>query len=751
MGLFSSEYVTSVGTSVDRVIKDVSLPNALKTGVTQALLTEGELVDNMLESVIGSVGVRAERMYAYARDHYTHGLPSGTFLSASKGKPEATAILSALEGVPVEVDYCHLGPPNKLHIGWLRLIANHGYNPATNQIAAMSAIKGYPVYLDDLLVVVPTSQVATINPMVLDQWGIPATAGVTPERTLQSPALGALRAPSPIFLDATATVCYVRADCIWKVGEVLHRESLTIAVNDLDGTLDYFHVNYVVGGVVKYWLYQSGLGTWPTLDALFNQPVQTNGTFFPFGYFRYNKSSEISDTTTQTYKTSKKMLNYLGMGYDQVAAAVDANPDIAAVEQAMVVMAVPANTTHPLERRYLFEFFDILFEKTEGKFTSPVAAELAEATPREGLSALISMARDPYHARSVMVIQDKRFKMSLANTGIFKKRVMGSIGVTGSHGSGFTSGLQTVETTDLATGLVTLSQWPVQYHYYRRQVSHAIYEEIQVNGLRLMFHIYGRYMTIHNDAAASLLIPLDRSITKRYNTVDRELLYSRSLHYIFNSRVETEVKWYQQDWFQFVMMAVAIVVTMMTAFSDGGALITAIGTGSAALISAAVMTILIHLLIAVLVSVALKLFVKAFGVEFALLVALVAALWGGYKAFQAGSIQGAPWATELLALSNGLSKAINVTVADGMRDLLSEYESFNLFKTEAEKELEAANKLLEHNNFLSPWVIFGEKPNDFYNRTVHSGNIGMLSIGAISSYVDIALTLPKLDETIEGN
>jgi hypothetical protein len=85
---------------------------------------------------------------------------------------------------------------------------------------------------------------------------------------------------------------------------------------------------------------------------------------------------------------------------------------------------------------------------------------------------------------------------------------------------------------------------------------------------------------------------------------------------------------------------------------------------------------------------------------------------------------------------------------DDMSNLLAEYESFNLMKDEAEKQLEAANKLLEHNNRLDPFTIFGESPDAFYNRTVHSGNTGMAGISAISSYVDIALTLPTLSSTI---
>ncbi len=47
-----------------------------------------------------------------------------------------------------------------------------------------------------------------------------------------------------------------------------------------------------------------------------------------------------------------------------------------------------------------------------------------------------------------------------------------------------------------------------------------------------------------------------------------------------------------------------------------------------------------------------------------------------------------------------------------------------------------------------PLIVWGEAPNDLYNRTVHSGNIGMAGIEMIKSYVDVALTLPRLNNTV---
>ena len=49
MGLFSSKYETVVGTSVARAIKDELLPNAVRTGVTTAILQSSDIVENVME------------------------------------------------------------------------------------------------------------------------------------------------------------------------------------------------------------------------------------------------------------------------------------------------------------------------------------------------------------------------------------------------------------------------------------------------------------------------------------------------------------------------------------------------------------------------------------------------------------------------------------------------------------------------------------------------------------------------------
>lgn len=739
MGLFSSKKVTTVGTTVSRMIADDQLPDAIQTGVLKSIFAEdgGDIPAYIMEELVGSIGLRAEQMYAYAKKNYTHGLPSGQYLSATKGRNEVAAVLTALEGSPVMVDYCRYGPPNNLHVGWLKLVADHGYDPVTNQLGTLSTQKGTEVYLIDAVVVVPAAGLEDNQPGSLDQWGPAASSGLLPGRTL-----GSLRKHSPVRVDPNATSEYLQVTYTWKSTNVFQQTEwsggfFNVPTDGYDDEADYFQVRYAVGDAIKYWMYQVGSGTYPTLDAVFAEPDEIAGTFFPFAYFRFNKTSEVDNTTTEAYKTTKKMLKYLGVDYAMVGEAVNENPDIADVEQAMLVMAVPASTTNPIEQRYLFDFFDTLYGASEEKFSSQTQVSVKKW-----------FFGDNDIDKSSIIIQDKRFKMALSNEGLFKQRRSGSVGSVGSYQSGifYENVVQTYE-TEFGSQQVIVA---MPTHYYRRQVAPGLYDEIQVRNLQMKYFVYDNYTVTADETDNILLIPLDMSIVEDYSFPDRERLYTRALHYVFNSRVVTKLRWYQSDFFQFLMIAVAVVVTVWSMGTTMAPMLAALAAGTTTL-SAVAWALVVKLLTGLIIAAALKLFVKAVGVEFAFLLAIVAVAYGGMHALNAGSIQGAPWAGELLSLATGLGQAISESIGELIGDLAKEASEFTKFMEEQFKLLDTAKDLLKNTSLLQPFIIFGESPETFYNRTVHSGNIGVISIDAVSWYVDMALTLPELDETIGDN
>lgn len=736
MGLFSSKTVVTVGTTVSRIVEDASLPNSIKTGGLAALVKDGESIDYIRDELLQGIGFRAESMYHYAEDKYSNGLPSGQYFSNNIGEPAVKQVLESIEGVPVIIEYSRLGSPNGFHIGWISLINSHGYDPVTNKLNTLSITKGVNVYLDDMTLVVPTSDHHKYSESALTEWGTPASAGYTPNKV--SIGLNKLVTSSPLVLDALATEDYIRVAYVWKSPNILgvSKGTFNIPIVGYDDTADYFQVKYTVGGLIKYWVYKVGEGTYPSLDNLLDTAPIELGTYFPFVYFRYNKAAVSTDVNNMEFKTSKKTLKYLGINYVDMIDAINSNPGIADVQQAMLLMAVPAVTSIPIEQRYLFDYFNSIYKNTAKQyaFTDSYNRLFIRNIPKNGF-----------------IIQDTKFKMSIRYDAIYKQIKIGTFPTIVS-GYGSEDYIEQVETLDIE-GAVSFENINStrKYHFYRNKVTSGIYEEIKVYNLEVTYYVLGDYTVIADETDNILLIPIDRAISKKYNVIDRELLYTRSLHYVFNSVQITKVKWYQQGWFGDLLKIVGLVLTVMSFGTDGGAFYAALSSLSYAAIAAVVKAFIIKMLIGYIIGQILILFVQAIGIDAAVILAVVAAAYGFYTKMDNINMQQVLWGDNLLKLANGLMSGIQETVKDLMEDLMQEASEFSKFVGEQTKTLEDAKELLHNRVLLSPFVIFGETPKEYYDRTVHSGNIGVVGISAVGKYVETALTLPKLRDTLGEN
>jgi len=329
---------------------------------------------------------------------------------------------------------------------------------------------------------------------------------------------------------------------------------------------------------------------------------------------------------------------------------------------------------------------------------------------------------------------------------LVKRRVAGTIGKIGTHSADYISTIQIVNYVELTTGTDAPEQYDMTYHRYRKQITETVYEEIRVPGLAVTYYIKDQHTVLADNDDPILLIPLDYTITSKYPIPIKEELYARSLHLIFNSYVVQTIKWYQTSVFKYVVIIIAIILTILSKGATIKLLIAALAAGAYAAAAYIIISIIIEQYI---VATLFKLFVKAVGVKIAFLAAIVAAAYGVYDALDAGSLNGAPFAQDLLSLSNGLSKAVVDNISANIAKIIEQSTEFLKFMDEQTKLLDTANELLDNSVKMNPIVIFGETPDEYYNRTIRAGNIGIIGIEAISSYVDISLTLPRLNDTIE--
>lgn len=747
MGLFSSEYRTSVSTSVSRAVEDKQLPQTLKGAVIQATLKEGNVTDYITASLIDGLVIKTDRMYYYAKKSYPTGLPSKSAIYAAASEKALIAALRPILG-EVSIDYANYGPLNLLHTAWVAVVNTYKHNSSTNELLALSATKGFKVYLKDLIPVVQEATLEELGNGSLDFWGISANSGFTHRRV---PTTDNIRGFTPLLVDPAATSDYVKMVYTWEKVTItktvdktvtyetesreIMEESLIIPFPDFVLANEYIQVRYSGGdGLFNYFTYAMRTGR-PSLDLIYAPtPYEGVGSYFPNIFFRRGGGSMSTVKDSEDYKASIKMMKYLGMDYEAILKTIDSNPDASKVEQAFMTMATPAKTDKPLQARYLFDFFNDAYTQAGGKL-------ITQSTAYFKLSPVS------------IVIQDKYSKCALGFSGIHREvkgGVIGKVGFCTTELGGFSR----VETVTQPVGneggtqqVEVTVETPV--HYYRKQIAERSYYEVQVLDLSMSYFIKNGYSTVGTKEDPILLVPIDYKLVKEYSLLDRETLYASSMHYVFNAYQEQEVQWYQTGVFQTLLTIAAVVWTVYSMGSDGGQMLSLALAGSSWAAQQLIMMAIEAILTNYLVGVVASLIIKAVGIELAFFIAIAAIVYGGYKIAEAGGVKGAPFAEKLLFAANSLTSGISKQIKLAYNDLRSEYASFEAYAKEKAEELEKANDLLSSSTLLSPFVIFGEKPGDYYNRTVHMGNVGVLSVAAIGSYCDTALALPTFADSTE--
>lgn len=726
MGFFSGGTKTYVGTSVSRVLEDKMIVPSILTGAVKGIVKKGRIDQYVADDVIRGLGIRGRSFYRFGQSRYDLGLPMSSVTVPTEGSDAVQEILEDIEGDIVLLVYSFFGYLNYLHVAWSGINDTYSYNIVTNELEGLSIVKGWPVYLTKSKLTIP---VALLN-------SIPLEALQALGETMD---IVSTEVSETIQLDISYewTVPHLPVDTTYTEDATVTSD-LTIPAFDRDS--DYFHASYIVDGITKYWTYRIGEGTYPTLDNLHELSYAPGGTYFPWVYFRYNATAGNVDVNDPVYKQSVKLCKKLGVEYDSLVDSIHENPDIADVQQAMLYMAVPAMSENQLECRYLFKYFSDAFISQGGQITTDSRAEFEMVFTKGMLSPVTN------------VFRDARFTMSIGHWGIWKRLVTGSIGDVG---------FCKVETDEMPYSVTFANEHePIlkvdrvaAVHYYMKQVSDTQYEEIQVMDLRMTYFVYGHYATVgsEEDQAGILLIPLDMAIMDTFNIIEQEALYSRGMHYVFNSMVQVKVKWYETGFFQFVMVVVAVVITVITSGATIHELLLTIAEGTATFSS--VITSLIVLEVTEYIKAELfALFVKAIGIDNAVILVVLSVAKYVFQKFGGWDL-GIPMinAKGALNIATNLIKATSAVIEDVLKDLNKDMQEFMGYTEKAYDALKEVEESMTTHSILAPDILLGESAEDFINRTIHGGNIGMVAIDQISTYVENMLKLPTFKDTLGGS
>lgn len=750
MGLFSSKTKYTVNVTVANVFEPEGIPKSAKNGVTKALFNGGDIQEHIMEELVNSIGARCNVGYIWAAkdNNYPLGLPASDIKSYINAEGLVKDAIEANIGRTVVLDYYRFGPINSMHFGWQHCFTSLQYDPQTNELKTLSASTGKKCYLANI---VATYQQAHYDWMLetsdmgcMDQLGPSPKSGFLPSAPFNTPQYVGGYAEQPEYqVSSVATEDYVTITYEFEDSPgVFVRRSIIASMASYDQEADFHMARYKDStGKTGFFTYRHGAGTYPLVDIAFQAEDLGIGTYYPWTYFRIGQQQASQALPKATYDAMVKWCQYIGVDYDTMNKAVEDDVEKDDVSQVMMCFGVNPGGQEQSELQYLFKHFDRLH---------------ANARQQAGLVTDLYGKMNAFTSSPSQFqrIRDRQFAISYQFSGIVKVRRTGKVTGVNQYKGTFKRVPQNAQTfaTQGPNGAGSSSGIPTQKAYiYQHQVSDTVYDEVAVYNLRMNYEVHRKKGFAAGPGDSTLLIPADRAIVETIGLTLREDLLCRSLKLMVNTVVKTKQPWYASSAFKFIMLAVAVVITIVSM----GAAWQTIVAASALSIGALALTVLTIIVQGLAISFGVKLFVKLAGPEAAVFAAVLIAATGAY-----GIAADATWGESLVGVATNLANESTAVMQDMFNTVMAELTDFQNMAAGVYDSLAEKSELLGLNSNIAglepfdlinkvPNIIFGESPTALYSRTVHSGNIGAVGIDSVQFYHSSKLMLPTLQDTIQ--
>lgn len=751
MGIFSSKKKYTVNVTIAPIFEESGIPNSPELGIVKGIMGDTDIVNDMLEEVISSIGVRASTGYYWLKrqsaSSYAIGLPSSGILSYTDARGVVIAAISANIGKMITPEYYYMGPLNSMHWGWQHCYSALGYDPQTNELTVLSAQTGFKCYLKDMVATYLRADydwvVSSNDTGMLAQMGPPPNSGWLPSKPYNTlDGIGGYAKPPAYEVSDVATEDYITISYEFKnaQGQFITR-GVTVSMGNIDNTADFHMCRYKSDdGKTGFFTYQNGTGTYPVIDDVMKLKTDKLGAYMPWVYFRRSGAAAPDVETPETMKSMQKWCEYLGVSYDQLFDGVHQDPNVGDVEQAILIFGANPGDKHPACIEYLFKHFSLLHAGSQ-------AQNVLVDGLYQKMQAFTSSPSQLQH------IADNRFGMSFQYSGIKKESIPGKIGAVGTYKSEYKLVSQNSQTymTQTSTGVGFANEVTTQPAWvYQFQRLDGIYDEVVVFGLRVNYEVHRKKGYAAGAESDKLLIPVDFTVLKTMSLTAQEQALCRFLRMQINTVIVTETPWYASGVMQIIMLAVAVVITIMSGGAAWQSLVAAAAIGTTAL-AIAVITIIVQ---GLLIQYGVKLFVKLVGPEMGTFVAVMALAVGA--AYGVGE-NPASWAENLLALGTNLVNESNAVITSAVDSAMQELADFQAWATGEFDSLREKEEALFQNPAivgleafdvvkLAPGLVLGENPSAYYDRTVHSGNIGAQSFGMVEYFTQSMLKLPEIND-----
>lgn len=783
--LFGSKK-TLKNTKYIRVVEDSIVPTPLSEAIITSIFTGSDITDELKGASLRNPIWNFERAYRYGADplgYNSYGLPNGrVFINDSRvyfdteTGVDIKAIIDAETSKDTTIEYVEYSPLSNTHVGW-KWVTDNSYNAATNEIEDLSVTVGFPCYLNSIVRLYSVYDPNEVYDGAWREWDETSLGGNTPTYNDYMREITGRRSArnfpaGEVTINEGVKITYVYEDAVGALQSGSH--IIDLSAYNLEDSFFHVKYSYVESTVThyRYWFYKQGLGTYPQLDDLYDTRFFNTGTYFPYVPLRRNYVNAVDRDYGQGFQDQmKKMCRLYGTDYQELTDNINANANLDELKNVTLLMGVPINSQNPVEIKYLFKYFLRL------QTLLPSVQDLAVASGNSGNEFVDTLVRvmNQTQTLNLKTVPANRFAISIEDGGTSLHLRFGNVvrntvvraGTTGEYT------LETFKTTitredkeqvgDPVDGNFNLvvNNKEIPVIAIRYQLSPTLCDEILVvNPSMAGFTAEDTEQAIFD--SDQFLIPVDYSIATEFPVIEKTELYHRALHLVFTASVTYEIEWYETEAFQSFMkkFGIAVMITLTVAsFGSGSGL----GASLLAAIEAgwsATVILLIKITLTILATnYIIKFAAKELSPEalaalsIALAFAAVAAATGGFGLTDPSAF----WAESLLMLSANMSVAQTMAIQSELEEIQKEALTFTERNNEKWESLEDAQSLLEVDSLLDPllllerrepMIIMGEAPSSFFDRTVHTGNIGTVSYDLIENFVDISLTLPDIEQTL---
>ena len=761
--------------------------NPIITAIFYAIWSSTDMMGHIINTLFSDMTHTITRMMRYAENTYTLGLPHGSHGTVyAVSNDVVAAIVETDLGYPVGSVYVQYNVAEILdaETAFLPLLMRlYNYDPTHSILHSPPAASPttYPnatnfiTYLTDITLTaggasatLTYSTYADVSREVFD--GSTETWSTEITKTKIGDVQEVLAVPGGLV-----------------VGQLYHR-AVYQRIN-ADGSL--------IDGV-QIWYYDVQTDVYPVLTP--QKIISVSDQFLPVIPIRYANvdMTDAAHQSTALYQTSKQLLQRINIRIQDIADALNSNPNIADVDHAYITFGINVRTAFDCEpaQYYLAQFFDRLYSTavmTKFDFESALAVpnvdgsgaigvniysfneNVITAVPPEDIVVSYPEGVGQVHNREVRTMTTQGLDQQILFNYITSETEVGYIGPVGStsmrispqedllHGYGGTaSGDAAPVGTPVAVQKINNSLLILKI-----QISSTTVKVITVCGLvhqNLVYHEHAVTTSLNDLVNApvgeennNLFIPILYEISDAMRPSQRMVLYPYSVHLIINAYDRIHLEWYETSLFAFIMIVVALILAVWTGHGWLVKLATsvaAVAAGTAGAIVALLIFLLKTIVVQLIFNYIFKLAVEEWGAKLGIILGVVLMVVGAATG-QFNDATSLISVTAQMCLQIGLAAWTqgNIGLENEAREIREDTTEFNEYASERMDQLiDIEEDLLGMDAAYDPLLftkvknnvnLLNESPSDFYDRTIHIGNIGTVVLGIPAHFHDKALQLPR--------